>query len=206
MRPRKKKHCAERMEKLSHLFFSGEENFNTEGKPLSLEIGCGKGSFICGMAAKYPGRKFVGIEKVPDVLVMAMEKANEEKSGNVSFLAADAEQLCDIFRPESVEVIYLNFSDPWPKKKHAKRRLTYRSFLDIYKKILVPGGRVEMKTDNDALFDFSLDEISNCGFEIEKFSRDLPPGGLDGENIITEYESNFRSLGKNINYLRAKKK
>ena len=204
MRVRKKKHCAERIEACSALFLRGED---TEGKDfICLEIGCGKGAFIEGTARRYPERFFIGVEKVPDVLVIAMEKIKDTEINNVRFLCEDAGALSDILGEKSVKIIYLNFSDPWPKNKQAKRRLTSSGFLEIYKKLLTPDGEIRFKTDNVHLFEYSVEEIEKNGFEITDISRDLPPEGTDGENVMTEYEKNFRSQGVRINYLRAIKK
>ena len=204
MRVRKKKHCAERLQACSSLFLRKED---TEGRDFCcLEIGCGKGAFIEGTARKYPERFFIGVEKVPDVLVTAMEKINGSEINNIRFLCEDAGALADILGEGSVKIIYLNFSDPWPKKKQAKRRLTSPGFLEVYKKILSEDGEIRFKTDNAPLFEYSVEEISNNGFEIKEITRDLPPEGLDGENVMTEYEKNFRSQSVKINYLRAIKK
>ena len=137
--------------------------------PIHLEIGCGKGAFICQNAKRYPDVNYYAMEKVRDCMVIALEKAQAADEGdiinNLRFIIGDAETLPEYFAPGSVDVIYLNFSDPWPKKGHAKRRLTHKCKLDIYKRILKPGGELRLKTDNDGLYEFSLEQFAECGWE-----------------------------------------
>ena len=181
MRMRKKKNgekriaaCADYLVSEPISSFSGL--FGNE-REVHVEIGCGKGNFVCGMAAKYPDVNFLAVEKVSDVCCIALEKAKaalEETGGdNVRFYIGDAKALCDIIPPHSVDCIYLNFSDPWPKKGHTKRRLTYRGFLEIYEKLLKEGGVLKLKTDNVGLFDFSLEEFEAYGLEFLMHTRDL---------------------------------
>ena len=156
MRMRRKKHGPERIAACSELLINkGDsvlEAFPKNEKPLCLEIGCGKGGFACGVAAAHPEINLVALERVADVACIALEKAksrsDERAEDNLRFMIADAKELTEIFPEHSVDRIYLNFSDPWPKKGYAKRRLTYSDFLKEYRKILVPGGALIQKTDN----------------------------------------------------------
>lgn len=168
--------------------------------PLRIEIGMGKGTFLMRMAKAYPHINFVGIEKYSSVLLRAIQKLEEEHLPNVRLIRMDATYIEDVFAPAEVERIYLNFSDPWPKEKHAKRRLTSRQFLARYDKILIKEGQVEFKTDNDALFAFSLEEAQEAGWKIVAKTDDLHRDACMNEgNIMTEYEEKFSALGKKIN-------
>ena len=169
-------------------------------RPLRVEIGMGKGQFICRMAALNPQYNFLGIEKYSSVLIRALEKRRSLTDiDNLLFLRMDAEGICDIFAPGEVDRIYLNFSDPWPKDRHAHRRLPGRVFLDRYSRILKEGGRVEFKTDNQDLFSFALEEAAAKGWEIMACTRDLHRDGEMNEgNIMTEYEERFSSVGNSI--------
>lgn len=169
--------------------------------PCFAEIGCGKGNFAVGMAQKYPQYNFIALEKVPDVIMLAMEKAKNAGVDNLLFVMGDAAELCEGFADGELDGLYLNFSDPWPKKRHAKRRLTAPSFLDSYRRILKQGGSIQMKTDNDALFEYSLESFALCGYELSQVDRDIHKDGPMADNVMTEYEHNFYSQGKNINRL-----
>lgn len=174
------------------------EVFGNEN-PLRVEIGMGKGTFIMRMAKAFPEINFVGIEKYSSVLLRAIQKQEEENLPNVKFIRMDAEYIEDVFAEGEVDRIYLNFSDPWPKDKHAKRRLTSRQFLERYDKILKADGIVEFKTDNDDLFAFSLEEIPEAGWKIEAQTFDLHSDVQMNEgNIMTEYEERFSSQGNKI--------
>ena len=167
--------------------------------PIQVEIGMGKGTFIIRMAKAFPEINFVGIEKYSSVLLRAIQKQEEENLPNVKFIRMDAEYIEDVFAPGEVDRIYLNFSDPWPKEKHAKRRLTSRQFLARYDKILVEGGRVEFKTDNDDLFAFSLEEAPDAGWGVIAKTDDLHKDPeMNAGNIMTEYEEKFSLLGNKI--------
>ncbi len=209
MRMRKKKHGAERIAACSELLISDpcilHENPSAPFpaiRPLHLEIGCGKGSFACGMAKKYPDINFIAVERVSDVCCLALEKAKNEASerpaDNLRFLISDAKMLAEYFPEHSLDCIYLNFSDPWPKSGHAKRRLTYRSFLEIYRDLLKPGGILKLKTDNDSLFASSLEEFGICGLTVQWMTDDLHHSDKAEDNIMTEYERNFSSKGMPI--------
>ena len=173
------------------------------GHPVHIEIGCGKGDFICGMAEKHPEIDFIAIERISDVLMLAAEKVKAKGLKNVRLGVMNAALLSEKFAPHSIERIYLNFSDPWPKKGYAKRRLTYKTFLDVYKSILTDYGSIFMKTDDTQLFDFSLEELSENGFTVTVVTTDLHGSEFAADNVMTEYEKNFVSEGKKINMLRA---
>ncbi len=209
MRMRKKKHGAERIEACAELRIaevdqmkSGFGDIFPSSAPVHMEIGCGKGNFACGMAAKYPDVNFVAVERVADVCCIALEKAKaasaERASDNLRFLIGDAKTLAENVKPHSLDCIYLNFSDPWPKKGHAKRRLTHRGFLEIYRGLLKQDGILKLKTDNVGLFDFSLEEFEALGMEILWQTRDLHRSEKADDNVMTEYEKNFSEKGFNI--------
>ena len=193
MRMRKKKHGAERIAACSeYIIHDVNEIVNY---PIELEIGCGKGSFILGMAKKYPDRSFIAIERVSDVMLLAAEKIKAEGLNTIRFMRGDAREILSLFPSGSVSRIYLNFSDPWPKKGYAKRRLTHRSFLALYKSVLTPSGQIHFKTDNEGLFDFSLEEFKESGFTLSELTRDLHHSIYNDDNIVTEYEQNFSTKG-----------
>lgn len=209
MRMRPKKNREKRMEKVSRLFVLKNENgvvdiessFKNDGE-LFLEIGCGKGAFINGLSEQYPDKRLLAVELVPDVLMMAMEKADREERKNVCFLNANAENIADIIPEGAVSRLYLNFSDPWPKKRNAKRRLTSPAFLERYKKILAPKGKIFFKTDNKSLFDYSLESFTENGFTVTDVCFDLHGDPVfSKDNIKTEYETTFSAKGFLINRL-----
>ena len=167
--------------------------------PLRIEIGMGKGRFIMEQARLNPDINFVGIEKYSSVLLRAEQKQEEAELPNLLFIRMEAEYVEDIFAPGEVDLIYLNFSDPWPKEKNAKRRLTSGRFLKRYENILKEGGTVEFKTDNNALFEFSLEELKGSGWKLLGMTRDLHAGPMNEGNIMTEYEERFSSQGNKIN-------
>ena len=185
MRMRKKKNGARRLEECAELFID-DKPYGEKG--LMLETGCGKGGFILETAKRYPQTNFVAVEKISDVILLAAEKVKKDKLTNVRFLIADAEKLSEYFEEGSVDRIYLNFSDPWPRPKHAKRRLTAPKYLDIYKKLLSPDGAIFFKTDNRILFDYSIETFSECGFRLENLTYDLHNSKYEADNIHTEYE------------------
>ncbi len=167
--------------------------------PLRIEIGMGKGKFLHEMAEKNPDINYIGIEKYSSVLLRALQKMDETPVPNLMFIRMDAENVDQVFSREEVDRIYLNFSDPWPKDRHAKRRLTSREFLKRYDRFLKKDGVVEFKTDNRGLFDFALEELSFAGFEVLQFTYDLHHDSemVEG-NIMTEYEERFSSMGNPI--------
>ena len=172
------------------------------GKEICLEIGCGKGRFITGMAALHPEKAFIGIETARDVAFFAARKAKEAELGNVCILYANAEHVREWFADGEISTLYLNFSDPWPKARHAKRRLTHRNFLALYEKLLAPGGHLRFKTDNRTLFDFSIEEFKAYGLDILALSYDLHHSDYENE-VQTEYEERFSSAGTPINFCEA---
>lgn len=208
MRARKKKHGAERLAACDEFFVHDPEshkgnwrNIFAGGGEIRLEIGCGKGRFILESAKKFPNVNFIGIEKVPDIIMLAGEKLKKENITNVKLIMADAEALSNYFEKGEISRIYLNFSDPWKKSRQAKRRLTYHTFLESYRKVLPEGGIVEFKTDNRPLFDFSLEEMQNYGWELSDVCFDLHNSEYEKDNIHTEYEDNFSGKGFTINRL-----
>jgi tRNA (guanine-N7-)-methyltransferase len=203
---RRKKHGAERISACAHLLIESPEKLISNPsapfgavRPLHLEIGCGKGAFACGTAAANPDINLIAMERVADVACLALEKAEAEKSlrpnDNLRFIIGNAQLLGEWFPESCLECIYLNFSDPWPKKGYAKRRLTHADFLKIYKKLLAPGGRIIMKTDNQILFDFSLEQFAAEGMQVVWQTRDLHHSERAATNILTEYEANFIEKG-----------
>lgn len=167
--------------------------------PVYIEIGMGKGRFITTLASMNPDINYVGIEKYSSVLLRAVEKQNELQLANLRFIRMDAETICEVFGDEEVSGIYLNFSDPWPKDRHAKRRLTSRQFFDRYNQILAGSGRVEFKTDNRGLFDFSVEEAGEAGWKLDAVTYDLHNDKeLVEGNIMTEYEEKFSAAGNPI--------
>ncbi|MBR1758441.1 MAG: tRNA (guanosine(46)-N7)-methyltransferase TrmB [Lachnospiraceae bacterium] len=166
--------------------------------PLQIEVGMGKGKFIHELAALHPEINFLGIEKYSSVLVRALDKRPELATDNLYFIRMDAEEICDVFAEGEVDRIYLNFSDPWPKDRHAKRRLTSREFLARYDKFLKKGGVIEFKTDNRDLFDFSLEEAKEAGWTLDLVTYDLHHSTFAEGNIMTEYEERFSSKGNPI--------
>lgn len=207
MRMRKKKNGAARRAALQYLLLDtangicGLSNVvnliekNGATLPPALEIGCGKGDFICGMAQKEPQRLFVGVERVPDVALIAMEKAAAQNLNNVRFLIGNAALLGEWFAPRTFSAIYLNFSDPWPKAGHAKRRLTHPNFLKIFETLLIPNGVIQLKTDNRQLFDYSLEQFENMGYICDEITYDLYASSFLANNVPTEYETKFSAAG-----------
>lgn len=174
------------------------------GHALALEIGCGKGSFTCALAEAEPELKLVALEKVPDAMILAMERAQAMKLQNVCFMDRDAAGLREIFAPGELQFIYINFCDPWPKSRDAKLRLTAPSFLRIYADLLPLGGEIRFKTDNAALFEWSLQQLEQEGWQIAEISRDLHADGIRG--ILTDYERRFMEAGVPIKILTAVRK
>lgn len=169
------------------------------GNPVHIEVGMGKGKFVHTMARMHPEINYVGIEKYSSVLLRAVRKMEREELPNLKFLRMDAEKITEVFGPEEVDRIYLNFSDPWPKDRHAKRRLPSREFLARFARILKAGGRLEFKTDNMDLFSFALGELEPAGWTCLASTRDLhsDPEMMQG-NVMTEYEEKFSSMGNPI--------
>ncbi|MBO5214207.1 MAG: methyltransferase domain-containing protein [Clostridia bacterium] len=224
MRARKKKNTVPRLERVSDYFVPVIPQPSGE---IRVEVGCGKGKFITALAKDHPDVTFYALEKIPDVIVMAAEKASREEIGNVKFLLADAKDLTEgtektfmgldenrqpilqdvahtaLCPTGSVSVLYLNFSDPLPNKKHADRRLTHANFLEKYRTILKADGHIEFKTDNKPLFDFSVEQFRECGYEIYDYTEDLHRSDIPNP-YHTEYETRFSEMGMPIYSLKAK--
>lgn len=220
MRMRKKKHAADRLKACKELilplteheadyrkaadnpaYYNISEVFGNSN-PLHLEIGCGKGQFICELARRNPDINYIAIEVCDDVAVLACEGVKRAELTNVRFMVTGAEYLLKYFRTDSVDRIYLNFSCPFPKARYAKHRLTSPIFLPMYKQILSSGGEIHQKTDNMHFFEYSIEKYSELGFRLQNVSLDLHNSGFEG-NIITEYEERFLSLGQPIYRLEA---
>ena len=167
--------------------------------PIHIEVGMGKGQFIIEMARRNPEVNYIGIEKYSSVLVRAVEKLEDFEQDNLRLIRMDAENIEEVFDKDEVDRIYLNFSDPWPKDRHAKRRLTSKQFFERYDGILKKDGIVEFKTDNDLLFQFSLEQVPEAGWNLDKFTWDLHNDEeMVKGNVMTEYEEKFSSMGNPI--------
>ena len=206
MRMRKKKNLVPRMERCGDFLIRDPydraghwRELMPEARELRLELGCGKGRFTAGTAAAEPDVLFIAVEMVPDAMVVAMERCVGAGLTNVYFVDANADQLPSFFAPGEVDRIYLNFSDPWPSNRHAKRRLTHGNFLRLYRQVLKMGGQIHFKTDNQPLFEFSVDEIPNFGFTLSEVTRNLHEHGPVG--VMTDYEAKFYEQGLPINRL-----
>lgn len=206
-RARTKRHIPERLERCKERWF--EDPLSNKGKwrqicgfeedaVLFLEIGCGKGKFCTEMAKKNPDVLYIALERDTSIILAAIEKAHNEEIPNLFFLNADADLLENYFDEDEVDRIFLNFSDPWSRRNKPKRRLTYREFLVQYKKMLKKDSEIWMKTDNDILFDFSLEEFKACDFVLEDLTRDLANDAFNEENVRTEFEQKFMDQGINI--------
>ncbi len=213
MRVKKKKHGAQRLAACKNVIIEdlkicggNPQKLFTENHPVMLEIGCGKGDFAVGMAKIHPEYNFLALEKISDVLVTAAEKAENSGLSNIKVCCADAKDLLEYFDEGTIDTVYLNFSDPWHKARHYKRRLTYRDFLAIYKKILKPFGKICFKTDNRPLFDFSLEEFKEADLILEKLTYDLHNSEYAEGNVMTEYERRFSAQGTPINRVEAAKR
>ncbi len=213
MRMRKKKHLDERLQQVQPYLVQfeliGGRGEPLQGKtlnlsalfgreaPLELEIGCGKGQFAAELARRNPDVNFLAVEVCSNVIVQACEKAQAAQLSNLKFLRVDAEALPVLLPAHCVRRIYLNFSCPYPKKRQQKRRLTHERFLNIYRELLTAEGEIWQKTDNQILFEFSIEEFSRCGFALSEVSLDLHKSGFEN-NIMTEYETRFSELGQPI--------
>ena len=211
MRMRRKKHREQRLDNCSDYIISNITDYKNDiksicpnkRKPLHIEIGCGKGSFVCGMAKLLPNVNFLAIEKNSDVLLMAAEKIKNENLKNVKFVRGDAAFLNEFDSKTKCDRIYINFCDPWHKSGHKKRRLTYKTFLEMYKKLLKRGGELHFKTDNAPLFEFSLNSFADFGLRLKNITLDLHKSGFEN-NVVTEYEKAFSDKGQPIYRCEAK--
>ena len=208
MRMRKRSNLEPRMERSSSVWIREPEKLRgnwrslmPECRQLRVEVGCGKGKFTVETAAQEPDVLLIAIEKVPDALVLAMEAAIRMELKNVFFVSLDADCIEEFFAESEIDLLYLNFCDPWPRKKQAKRRLTHHTFLERYKTVLKLNGEIHFKTDNAALFEWSIPEFESCFYELRNVTRDLHANGPVG--IMTGYEERFYELGTPINRLEA---
>lgn len=204
MRMRKKPNLAPRMERCGRVLVPEPESMRghwrellPEAGALWLELGCGKGRFTAGTASQNPQALLVAVERVPDAMIIAMERACALELGNVFFVDGDVSRLPELFAPGEVDRIYLNFCDPWPSNRHAKRRLTHIDFLLRYRQVLGEGGAIHFKTDNRDLFEWSLFQFPKAGYELSQVTRDLHAGGSCG--VMTDYEDKFHHQGVPIN-------
>ena len=204
MRMRKKPNLLPRMERCAALLASEPETLRGRWlasvpgcRALQLELGCGKGRFTAETAAQQPDVLLAAVEKVPDAMVVAMERAMERDLNNVRFLDRDVSLLPELFAPGEAERIYLNFCDPWPKSRCAKNRLTAPGFLRLYADVLPLGGELWFKTDNAPLFEWSLEQLQSEGWTLKELTRDLHAGGEVG--VMTDYEAKFHAQGVKIN-------
>lgn len=177
--------------------------FKNPELPLYMELGTGKGKFIAGMAEAHPEANFLGFEVQIGVVYYAAQKLFEQDAPNAKVTLFDIADIEEVVAPGEVDRFYINFCDPWPKARHAKRRLTYRTFLDRYARLLKEGGEVHFKTDNEDLFNFSLEEFKECGWELKNVTFDLHKTDLP--NVKTEYETKFSTKGQPIFRLEAVK-
>lgn len=213
MRQRRVKNLDEKLQALSSHMIDNPQEYRGRwnevfgnDNPIFLEIGCGKGQFISACAENNPGRNYIGIEGQSVVLLRALEKAEALGTDNLVFICDFVQDMEDFFTPGELSGIFLNFSDPWPKARHNKRRLTYRGRLENYVRVLQNGGCIEIKTDNDALFDFTLEEIAAADLLTVEKTYDLhsAESTFSAKEITTEYEDKFRGMGKNINYVKVR--
>lgn len=220
MRMRKKRHLDQRLEQCGAVCLGWLPDYSADLRgdtpiekfdpqkvfgntnPVHLEIGCGKGRFIQQLAEENPDINYLALEQTPNVLITAMERTRDSGITNLRYYAGKAEYLEKALTPQSVELIYLNFSCPYPKESYAKHRLTHPLFLNIYASILSPGGFIKQKTDNQRLFEFSIENFSQNGWSLRNVSLDLHNSKITG-NIITEYEERFTKMGLPIYYLEA---
>jgi len=168
-----------------------------DASALWVEVGCGKGKFTAETAEANPDVLLIAVERCREAMVVAMEKAKAMGLKNVYYIDMDVEKIEEIFAGEEIDRLFINFPDPWPRKKNAKRRLTYRTFLDKYCRVIKLGGEIHYKTDNAPLFEFSVEEFAACGLEVKNLTRNLHENGIVG--IMTGYEEKFHALGTPIN-------
>lgn len=204
MRMRKKPNLIPRMERCASFLIQDpkEQRGNwralmPQAKQVWLEIGCGKGRFTAEMARQNPEVLYLALERVPDAMIVAVERCAKLELSNVFFIDADAANLRDYFAPGEVDRLFINFCDPWPSNRHARRRLTHQNFLVLYRGILPEGGEIHFKTDNHDLFEYSLFQFPKAGYALSEVTRDLHANGIQG--VMTDYEEKFHNLGTPIN-------
>ncbi|MGG1663584.1 tRNA (guanosine(46)-N7)-methyltransferase TrmB [Brevibacillus sp. NRS-1366] len=174
-----------------------KERFGNDN-PIHIEIGCGKGRFINTLAQRHPDVNFIAVELKAEVVLRAVQRTEYREIPNLAFVQFDAAMLTDLFADHEISRVYLNFSDPWPKTRHAKRRLTYASFLGTYRRVLKEAGEIHLKTDNEPLFEFSLNQFASERFQMRHITFDLHESKLAADNVMTEYEERFSSRGQRI--------
>ena len=204
MRMRKKPNLAIRMERCAELLIQDPaamrgkwRTLYPQAKEVRLEIGCGKGRFSAETAEQNPDVLYIALERVADAMIVAMERCQSKGLRNIFFIDGDAARLRDYFAPDEVELLYINFCDPWPGVKHARRRLTHEQFLVLYRGILSEGGQLHFKSDNHDLFEWSLFQFPKAGFDLSEVTRDLHGAGVQG--VMTDYEEKFHRMGTPIN-------
>ncbi len=204
MRMRRMKNLEPRMEKCASYRIAVPEEKKGEWRSLKpdaaalwVEVGCGKGKFTAETAAANPDVLLIAVERCREAMVVAMEKAKSMELQNVFFIDMDVEKIEQIFEKEEIDRLFINFPDPWPRKKNAKRRLTHRGFLDKYCRVVKIGGEFHFKTDNAPLFQFSMEEFAACGLQVNNLTNNLHENGIVG--IMTGYEEKFHALGTPIN-------
>ena len=204
MRMRRMKNLEPRMEKCAAYRIEAPEekkgnwrSLKPDATALWVEVGCGKGKFTAETAQANPDVLLIAVERCREAMVVAMEKAKTMGLTNVFFIDMDVEKIEEIFAVEEIDRLFINFPDPWPRKKNAKRRLTHRGFLDKYCRVVKCNGEVHFKTDNAPLFEFSVEEFAACGLEVKNLTRNLHENGIVG--IMTGYEEKFHALGTPIN-------
>ena len=204
MRMRKKPNLIPRMERCARFLIREPSSYRghwrqlkPDAKEIRLEIGCGKGRFSAETAQRNPDVLYIALERVPEAMVIAMERSMEKGLDNILFIDGDAAKLRDYFAPGEVDLLYINFCDPWPGLKHARRRLTHEQFLVLYRGILREGGQIHFKSDNRDLFEWSLFQFPKAGFILSEVTRDLHGQGING--VMTDYEEKFYQMGTPIN-------
>ena len=204
MRMRRMKNLESRMENCRELRIVNPadlkgtwRSLKQDATALWVEVGCGKGKFTAETAAANPDVLLIAVERCREAMVVAMEKAQSMGLKNVFYIDMDVANIEEIFAAEEIDRLFINFPDPWPRKKNAKRRLTYRTFLDKYCRVIKLGGEIHYKTDNAPLFEFSVEEFAACGLEVKNLTRNLHENGIVG--IMTGYEEKFHALGTPIN-------
>ncbi len=172
--------------------------------PLVVELGTGKGQFLREMAQRYPETCFVGLEREPGILLQAVRQAQDLEVDNLKFILGDVQFLNQLFAPAEIDCLYIHFCDPWPKSRHDKRRLTHENFLQLYRQVLAPTGSIRFKTDNRALFDYSMESFQAFGMELLKVSFDFHADMPEPAAIMTEYEAKFSAAGLPVCYCEAR--
>ncbi|MGD7007491.1 tRNA (guanosine(46)-N7)-methyltransferase TrmB [Metabacillus sp. 84] len=210
MRVRNKPWASEFIAENRHIAIASPENLKGKWQeyfgndnPIHIEVGTGKGQFLAGMAKANPAINYIGIELFESVMVIAVQKVLDAEVTNLKLLNVDAADLTEVFKNGEVSRVYLNFSDPWPKKRHEKRRLTFKTFLSLYEQLLKKGGEIHFKTDNQGLFEYSLKSFSEYGLLLTYVSLDLHESDFEG-NVMTEYEEKFANKGQRIYRAEAK--